>query len=359
MLTSEKQPPVAQIPMRFIGPVKIIGKSFNAELKVPLATFETPLWPSTDRGAKVTRLAGGIKTTLISECMTRSVLLEGPDVQTVQEIVQSLRERHFSDLVTVVAKSSRFATLDNWHEQIVGRMLFLRFAFKTGDASGHNMATKAADALIQWILNRYPVLRYISISGNYCTDKKVSAVNGILGRGKYVVAELIIPRTLCVKQLRTTPQKMVELNIKKNLIGSLISGGIRSANAHFANMLLGFYLATGQDAANIIEGSQGIVHAEVTEVGDLYFSVTLPNVIVGTIGNGKHLPFVKANLAALGCANLQAEPGENSRRLSLIAAATVLCGELSLLAAQTNQGELTESHLRLERVQTADIEVVQ
>ena len=59
--------------------------------------------------------------------------------------------------------------------------------------------------------------------------------------------------------------------IKKNLLGTLAAGGIRSANAHFANMLLGFYLATGQDAANIIEGSQGIVHAEVRN-DDLYFS---------------------------------------------------------------------------------------
>ena len=35
-------------------------------------------------------------------------------------------------------------------------------------------------------------------------------------------------------------------------------------------MLLAFYLATGQDAANIIEGSQGIVHAECAD-DDLYF----------------------------------------------------------------------------------------
>ena len=43
------------------------------------------------------------------------------------------------------------------------------------------------------------------------------------------------------------------------------------------------------------------------------------------------------------------EPGANARRLAIIAAATVLCGELSLLAAQTNPGELMAAHLRLER----------
>jgi hydroxymethylglutaryl-CoA reductase (NADPH) len=112
-------------------------------------------------------------------------------------------------------------------------------------------------------------------------------------------------------------------------------------------MLLAFYLATGQDAANIVEGSQGITHAEVRE-GDLYFSCTLPNIIVGTVGNGKDLPFVGENLARLGCAQ-ERPPGENARRLAVLCAATVLCGELSLLAAQTNPGELMAAHLTIER----------
>ena len=97
-----------------------------------------------------------------------------------------------------------------------------------------------------------------------------------------------------------------------------------------------------------MEGSQGIVHAEVRD-GDLYFSVTLPNIIVGTVGNGKHLDFVKKNLERLGCL-VERQPGQNARRLAIIAASTVLCGELSLLAAQTNQGELMRSHIQLERL---------
>lgn len=336
--------------MKRIGPIKIVGERLNAEVTVPLATFETPLWPSTNRGATISRLAGGIRTTLVSEKMTRSVLLQASDAECLQRVVSQLRTHHWEQLQRVVATTSRFAQLEEWHEQIVGRLLYLRFAIQSGNASGHNMATKAADALIRWILEQYPHLEYVSVSGNYCTDKKASAVNGILGRGKYVVAEITVPRAVCIRHLRTLPEKIVELNIKKNLIGSIVAGSLRSANAHFANMLLGLYLATGQDAANIIEGSQGVVHAEV--VGqDLYFSVTLPNIIVGTVGNGKHLPFVQENLEALGCTGPEVAPGDNSRRLALITAATVLCGELSLLAAQTNPGELTESHMRLERMQ--------
>ena len=113
-------------------------------------------------------------------------------------------------------------------------------------------------------------------------------------------------------------------------------------------MLLAFYLATGQDAANIVEGSQGFVLSEETSDGDLRFSCTLPNLVVGTVGNGKGLPSVTENLHRLGCLESR-DPGANARRLAVICAACVLCGELSLLAAQTNPGELIAAHLRLER----------
>jgi len=209
------------------------------------------------------------------------------------------------------------------------------------------MVTRAADAMLSWILEKRPECTYGSISGNTCCDKKPSAVNGILGRGKYTVAEVVIPTRLVERFLHTTPEKIVELNLRKNWIGTSLAGGVRAANAHFANMLLAFYLATGQDAANIVEASQGFVLTEVREEG-LYFSCTLPNLIVGTVGNGKGLPFVEENLRELGCMENR-EPGANARRLAMICAAAVLCGELSLLAAQTNPGELMAAHLKMER----------
>lgn len=340
--------------MRTIGPIKITGPILQEEVLVPLATFETPLWPSTNRGATVSKLAGGIKSVIVEESMTRSVLVEGVDAEYVTNVAAALKG-YKDELTAIVATTSRFASLKEWHTQIVGNLLYIRFSMSTGDAAGHNMTTKAAEAVLDWILKHFPKLRYVSISGNYCTDKKASAVNGILGRGKYVVSEIMISREICERTLKTTPEKMVNLHIKKNLLGTLLAGGIRSANAHFANMLLGIYLATGQDAANIIEGSQGIVHAEVRDQA-LYFSVTLPNVIVGTIGNGKNLPFVQENLALLGCLEPRT-PGQNSRRLAAIIGATVLCGELSLLAAQTNPGELMASHLRLERLGSEKLKV--
>jgi len=347
MVTNPVRPDsFATVPMQWVGPISIINPELTDAVEVPLATYESPLWPSVDRGARVTVAGGGLNIAVVDERMTRSVVVEAPsalEAVAARDFVML----HQKDVAAVTKTTSRFAKLKDIHSQIAGNLLYLRFAFDTGDASGHNMATKAADVILTWLLGQRPELTYVSISGNYCCDKKPSAVNGILGRGKYVVAEMIVSREICRRYLKTTPAKVVDLNIKKNLIGTLLAGGLRSANAHFANMLLGFYLATGQDAANIVEGSQGIVHAEVRGE-DLYFSVTLPNIIVGTAGNGKDLPFVQENLKRLGCLESR-ETGANARRLAMLAAAAVWCGELSLLAAQTNPGELMKAHEKLER----------
>jgi hydroxymethylglutaryl-CoA reductase (NADPH) len=332
--------------MQVVGPVKIIGPDVEADVMVPLATFEAPLWPSVGRGAKVSMACGGIRAVVVDDRMTRSILLEAPDAIQALGAVSALHTRK-PVLAAAAAESSRFVKLLELRHQIVGNLIYLRLEFQTGDAAGHNMVTKAADALMGWILKEHPALRYVSISANFCTDKKASAVNGILGRGKNVVTEITIAGDICAHLLKTTPAKIVELNVKKNLIGTMLAGGVRSANAHFANMLLAFYLATGQDAANIVEGSQGFVHAEVRGQ-DLYFSATVPNIIVGTVGSGKDQDFVRENLDMLGCLT-ERPAGQNARRLAAICAATVLCGELSLLAAQTNPGELMRAHIKIER----------
>ena len=336
----------AQIPMKWVGPAKIIYQGNGEKVSMPLATYESPLWPSTQRGSKVSMQTEGIAITIIDDRMTRSVLLEGKTAEASAQACLKLKSQQ-AILAEKVTETSRFAQLIDIHSQQVGRLLYLRFEFNTGDASGHNMVTKAADHLLTWITEHFPELNYVSISGNYCSDKKATAVNGILGRGKNVIAETVIPKKIVSRFLKSDAKAITELNIKKNLIGTMLAGGLRSANAHFANMLLGFYLATGQDAANIIEGSQGFSYAEDRD-GDLYFSVTLPNLIMGAIGNGKELDFVNENMQRLGCRE-EREPGENSKRLAAICAASVWCGELSLLAAQTNPGELMAAHLKMER----------
>jgi len=337
-----------QVPLKYVGPITINSPKETYSVKVPLATFESPLWPSVARGARVTAKAGGISTAILNNAMARSIAFEAFSCQRAAQIISELQQRK-EELFSVAEKTSRFLRCEDISTRLVGSCVFVRLSGYTGDASGHNMITKGADAVLQWVCTQFPDVKQISVSGNYCTDKKVSSVNAILGRGKTVIAEVVISREHCESLLRTTPEAVVELHVKKNLLGSIINGGVQSANAHFANMLLAIYLATGQDAANIVEGSQGIVHAEVRG-NDLYFSVTLNNIIVGTVGNGKGLEGTLEALSILGCLE-EREVGENSKRLAEIVAATVLCGELSLLAAQTNVGELVRTHVTIERRQ--------
>jgi len=338
-----------RIPTNIIGPIHfnrmhgIRHHASDVNIEVPLATYETTLFHSVGRGAKVTRLAGTLKTVVLSDFMTRSLLFEAPDAHRAHVISSAVESNIHQYQDKIVSKQSRHAKLIRIDSKIIGTLIYLRLTYETGDASGHNMTTFASDKVAAHITTSYPELSYISVSGNYCVDKKVSAVNGILGRGKSVIAEITIPRKILEETLRTTPEKMVELNIKKNLVGSIASGGLMSANAHYANMLLAFYLATGQDAANIVEGSQGITHMDIKD-DCLYMSVNLPNIIVGSVGHGKDTEDVLEHLRLLDAKG----PG-GAEKLAHIAAAVVLCGELSLMAALTNNGELSASHKRIER----------
>ena len=98
----------------------------------------------------------------------------------------------------------------------------------------------------------------MSVSGNYCTDKKPAAINWIDGRGKSVVAEAIIPADVVKNVLKTDVNTMVELNINKNLIGSAMAGSVGGFNAHAANIVAAIFLATGQDPAQVVESANCI-----------------------------------------------------------------------------------------------------
>jgi len=337
------------IPTKWIGPFTFsqattLGLPFVIEsTKVPLATFETTLFYSVQRGARVIQAAGGLTSTLLSDTMTRSITLQTSSAQVAEKISRFVKANQAMLQSEVVEKQSRFAKLQTIDVYQVANLIYLRIAIFSSNASGHNMVTLIADGIGDYLLKQFSEAQYVSVSGNLCVDKKVSVINAIKGRGKHVICELTIPRDLVITMLKTTPEKIVDLNIKKNLLGSIMAGSVHSANAHYANMLLAVYLATGQDAANIVEGSQGITFAEIKN-GDLYFSVTIPNVIVGTVGHGKNEPPFSERLKTMGC-----DGPQGSQRLAHLIGATVWAGELSLLAALTNPHELMKAHTTIER----------
>ena len=81
------------IPTKVVGPIKIIDSKFTYEINVPLATFEAPLWLSVNRGARVTKNAG-IKTTVVSDCMSRSILLQAKDASSALKFVNDLKTKN-------------------------------------------------------------------------------------------------------------------------------------------------------------------------------------------------------------------------------------------------------------------------
>lgn len=73
--------------------------------------------------------------------------------------------------------SSRFARLNRILIRIAGRYLFIRFVAKTGDAMGMNMLSKGTELSLKYVQTHFPDMEILSLSGNFCTDKKPAAVN--------------------------------------------------------------------------------------------------------------------------------------------------------------------------------------
>jgi hydroxymethylglutaryl-CoA reductase (NADPH) len=111
---------------------------------------------------------------------------------------------------------------------------------------GMNMISKGTEFALARITEEFPGMTIMSLSGNYCTDKKPAAMNWIEGRGKSVVAEAVVPGRVVTGILKTTVPALVELNIAKNLVGSAVAGSIGGFNAHASNIVTAIYIATGQ-----------------------------------------------------------------------------------------------------------------
>jgi len=267
----------AQIPMGIIGPLRVRGDHANGDFYVPMATSEGALIASTNRGSNVITQSGGSFAAVVGDRMTRAPLFKVPDLDHSRTLANWAKE-NFDDIRRVSDAETRFTKLEGFRPYFAGRNLFLRFEFSTGDSMAMNSATKASDAIASFIEDTFPWARLVSVSGNMCVDKKPSAINLVLGRGKSIVAESLIPRELVRDKLKTTANKMAEVCYRKRYVGSAMAGSLGGFNAHFANISAAFFAATGQDLAHVVEASNGLTMMEETD-GDLYASVTLPDVL--------------------------------------------------------------------------------
>uniref|UniRef100_A0A672MRE2 3-hydroxy-3-methylglutaryl coenzyme A reductase n=1 Tax=Sinocyclocheilus grahami TaxID=75366 RepID=A0A672MRE2_SINGR len=332
------------VPVGVAGPLLLDGKEFH----VPMATTEGCLVASTNRGCRAVTLSGGVSSRVLADGMTRGPVVQMPSACRAAEVKGWLESPEgFSAVKQAFDHTSRFARLDRLQVSLAGRNLYIRFQSQTGDAMGMNMLSKGTEQALDRLQERYPDMRLLAVSGNYCTDKKPAAVNWIHGRGKSAVCEAVIPARVVQEVLKSSTAALVELNISKNLVGSAMAGSIGGFNAHAANIVTAIYIACGQDPAQTVGSSNCITLMECvgTDGEDLCVSCTMPSLELGTVGGGTGLPAQHACLQMLGVHGSSDQcPGENSRTLARIVCATVLAGELSLMAALA-AGHLVKSHM--------------
>ncbi len=331
---------VAQVPIGLAGPLLVDGEYAQGEFYIPMATTEGTLVASYSRGMRLLSECGGVKTTIVEQYMQRSPVFIFDDARQARDFGNWLDD-HLREVSDVAESTTSHGKLSHIQHFVIGCMCYLRFNYTTGDAAGQNMVSTATLAAVEWISEHYPNKSRYLISGSIDTDKKHSHMNVIHTRGKRVVAEAVLRNDAVQRILRTDT---ASLNHARHVscTGAVLCNSSNNGS-HSANGLAALFIATGQDAANVAESHAAIVHVELREGGDYYWSITLPSLIVGTYGGGTGLATQRESLEMLGC---YGSGGAN--KFAEICAATVLAGETSLAGAQL-AGDWITSHDRLGR----------
>jgi hydroxymethylglutaryl-CoA reductase (NADPH) len=316
---------VAQIPIGFAGPLHVKGEHARGEFLIPLATTEGTLVASYNRGIKVLNLSGGVTCTVSDDCMQRAPVFVFDSAREARDF-RDWVDAHLDEIRREAEATSHVAHLLYIETYLSNKFAYLRFDYATGDAAGQNMVGRATFAACGWILDHAPGVQKFYLESNFATDKKASHVNMMRTRGKRVTAEAVVPRAVLRDHLRVEPETLQRHAGIAN-VGAFLSGA-NNNGLHSANAITALFIATGQDVANVAEGSSALVYSELTPAGDFYLSITLPSLIVGTHGGGTGLATQRECLEVLGCY------GKGKvNKLAEIVAGVVLAGEISLAAA--------------------------
>lgn len=330
-----------KVPVGVVGPLRVNGLFARGDYYVPLATTEAALVASHARGARLLTEAGGCTAVLLNEGVSRA---PGFAFATLADAGRFViwAAAQVDTFRTTAAATTRHGALLDMRVTVEGNHVYLAFEFSTGDASGQNMVTIATDAICAYIREHSPIPPLAAyVEANLSGDKKATTQSFLLVRGRKVSAEIRIPAALVETCLHTTPAALVDY-WRMSALGGVMSGSI-GVHGHYANGLAALYIACGQDPACVAESAVGVTRFELTADGGLYAAVTLPNLMIGTVGGATGLPSQAACLDILGLRG----PG-HARALAEVCAGLALAGELSITGALC-AGDFTRAHERLAR----------
>ncbi len=328
---------VSQIPLGIAGPLKINGQHAKGDFYIPLATTEGALVMTYNRGMLVLTKSGGANTDVLKDEVHVSPVFLVKNVVEATQLINWINST-FNEIKTEAEKTTKHGKLLNIEPIMAGRRVILKFSYFTGDAQGLNMINRATEAACKFILEK--TNKKFLLRSNFSSIKKVSAFGIYKGQGKAVFADVTIPRKV-LRLLQASPEE-TESYFISTLLSSTHAGMI-GENAHIANGVAALFAACGQDIADVSTSHIGISMCEVTESGDLYVSTYVPNLFVGTVGGGTGLGTQRECLEILGCYG-----SGKVKKFAEIVGATVLAGEIAVLAALTN-GTYVEAHERYGR----------
>lgn len=333
---------VLRLPVGVAGPLAVHGRVARGAYHVPLATTEGTLVTAVTRGAKAIGASDGALVSATEPCVTRAPLFAFASHAEAREAGRWVVE-HVERIREIAGATTRHGRLTTVEPIAYGRRLVLEFVFATADAAGQNMVTFATDAACRWLRQRQPFseAEHYTIESNLSHDKKVAAVSPSRRRGRRVDAEVTIPRDVVTAVLKSNPGSMARV-AREGVYACVVSGTV-GAQAQHVNVLSALLLATGQDVATVVECGTGLTVMEVTEGGDLYASVTITGLIVGSVGGGTRLPTQRECLELLDCTG-----DDGATKLAEIAGAAVLAGELALVASLASDS-FAQAHAALGR----------
>lgn len=319
-----------EIPVGVAGPLHIKGNHAGGLFYAPFATTEGALVASATRGATALSRSGGVTTRVLEQRMMRVPAFTFDNMSNALFFAEWVKD-HFRDLAEEVTKYSNYATLVQIDPHVMGRSVHVQFIYETGDAAGQNMTTTCTWQACKWImkaLRRFEGLRIENflIESNFSNDKKVTYQTFLKGRGIRVVAECLLDAHSCEKVLKVTPKQLVTA-YQSFVIGS-VGAGMIGININVANVIGAMFTALGQDIACVHESSLAQLHIELTEDNCAYCTLTLPSLVIGTVGGGTNLPQQRECLEMIGCAG-----PNNAHKLAEVIAGYCLALDISTLSA--------------------------